>query len=215
MSVMRLMANNERRTVRLVHHPFEQLTSRQLRGYFWFFLAATIVLTIILGAIGAPLGSVKTSKGGGCDIVSFEIAGSVEGAKAIVDAWNAHDLMDRAKWNTWLDYLYLICYPNALALGIAGLLVRPMSNVWRTLGRSLAWLQWLVLGSDASENIGLLHSMYGTVAAPWPQIARASAIVKFGFLAAGLLYLIATFLWQKCADSRVLMAGFRRVRGSR
>ena len=177
-------------------HPFERLTSEQLVRCFYFLLAATLVLAVVLGFIGGPLGTVKTAKGNACDIVSFEFAGTVDQAQAIINAWNAYGIVDRAKWNTWLDYLFLLSYPNLIALGIVGLLARPMTDGWRTVGRLLAWAQWVVLVSDATENFALLRILYGTIVAPWPQVAYVCAAVKFGFLFEGIVFLLAVFLWR-------------------
>ncbi|MCX5759516.1 MAG: hypothetical protein NTU83_13630, partial [Candidatus Hydrogenedentes bacterium] len=149
------------------------MTSAQFVRCFCFLLAATIVVAVVLGVIGAPLGTVTTAKGRACDIVSFEFAGTVEHAQSIIDAWNAYGIVGRAKLNTWFDCLFLLSYPNLIALGIVGMLAPPMTDGWRTVGRLLAWAQWLVLASDATENVALLRILYGTVAAPWPQVAYA------------------------------------------
>lgn len=156
-----------------------------------------MLLAALLSIIGAPLGHVQTVAGGKCDIVSFEIAGTVERASAIAGAWNAHGLLYRARWNTWLDYLFLLCYPNLVAMGITGLLGGPMTPGWRLAGRVLAWMQWVVLASDAVENAAILRMLYGTVAWPLPQAAFSAAIVKFGLLLAGILFLGITFFRQR------------------
>lgn len=177
-------------------HPFERLSTVPFIRFFCLALAATIVLAVVLGAIGAPLGMVKTLKGGSCDIVSFEFAGTVEHAYAIVDAWNAYGLLNRARWNTWLDYLFLLSYPNLVALAIIGLMGSPLKDGWQMVGRLLAWAQWLVLASDAIENVALLRTLYGSVTTPWPQTAYVCAAIKFGFLFEGLLFVVVVFSWR-------------------
>jgi hypothetical protein len=157
-------------------------------------------------ALGGPLQESRTAKGHRSDIVSFEIAGTPECSGAIMDSWRERGVVAFAKWGTWLDYLFLLCYPNLTALGITGLLSLPMSNAWRSVGRGLAWSQWLVLVSDATENAALLRILYGTATAPWPQMALVCATIKFGFLAAGLAYLLLTFI-----RTRPLLLGRRRT----
>ena len=175
-------------------HPFETLTPGRFRICFWLLLAATLVLLAVESMLGIPLQKSRTAKGPRYDIVSFELAGTPERSGEIVDAWRAHGVVPFAKWNTWLDYLFLLCYPNLAALGIAAFLSRPMSNAWRSLGRGLAWSQWLVLVCDATENVALLRILYGTATTPWPQMALVCATIKFGFLAAALAYLLLTFI---------------------
>ena len=175
-------------------HPFETLTPGRFRMCFWPLLGATLVLLAVESVLGIPLQESRAGKGPRCDIVSFELAGTPERSGGIVDSWRAHSVLSFAKWNTWLDYLFLLCYPNLAALGITALLSLPMSNVWRSIGRGLAWAQWLVLVCDATENVALLRILYGTATAPWPQMAFACATIKFGFLAAGLAYLLLTFI---------------------
>jgi len=175
-------------------HPFEKLTQARFRFWFWLLCAATLTLLVVLSILGAPLQRSRTANGGACDIVSFELAGTVERAGAIVDAWQGGGVLASAKWNTWLDYLFLACYPNLAALAICGILRRPMSKSLARLGRGLAWAQWLVMASDAVENVGLLHTIYSGANWPWPQVAFGCACVKFGLLLAGLLYLPAALL---------------------
>lgn len=88
----------------------------------------------------------------------------------------------------------LLSPPHAGALGLIILITRPLSGFWQRLGRRLAWAQWVVLASDAVENTALLHILCKGVAVPWPQLALICAVVKFTFLALGLLGLVVIFL---------------------
>ncbi|HPO12222.1 MAG TPA: hypothetical protein PLI09_02155 [Candidatus Hydrogenedentes bacterium] len=177
-----------------MQHPFEKCSAQRARRWFLRLLAGTAVLMALLTVVGMPLGKIHTASGGRCDIVSYEIAGTVDRSGAIVTAWKENGVLPYAKWNTWLDYLFLICYPNAVALGLIILIARPMSGFWQGLGRILAWAQWLVLASDALENAALLHILYRGVSVPWPQLALICASVKFTLLAGGLLGLLILFL---------------------
>jgi hypothetical protein len=53
------------------------------------------------------------------------------------------------------------------ALGIAWLWGYPLSTTRQSIGRVLAWAQWLVLASDTTENVALLQIFYGTAKTPW------------------------------------------------
>ncbi len=159
-------------------------------------------MLVVLSVLGAPLQKCRTVKGGACDIVSFELAGTPSRSGEIVDAWKAHGVIPFAKWNAWLDYLFLICYPNCVALGIVWMLGFPLSTTWQSIGRVLAWAQWLVLASDAAENVALLQILYGTAKSPWPQMSFICAVIKFGFLGAGLAYLLITFIRTRRMEER-------------
>lgn len=181
-------------TMMIPAHPFETLTRPQFRFWFWGACVATLALLIVLSVLGAPLQRSRTANGGACDIVSFELAGTVGRAGAIVGAWESAGVLASAKWNTWLDYAFMGCYPNLAAFAICWVLRRPLPASWLNIGRALAWAQWIVMAADAVENIGLLHTLYFGASAPWPQLALGCASVKFGLLLAGLLYLPAVLL---------------------
>jgi len=178
-------------------HPFEFLSPKRLRGLFWLFLGATLALLAVESLLGAPLQKCRTSTGTACDIVSFELAGTEARSGAIVSAWNAGGVMHFAKWNTWLDYIFMACYPNCVALGIVILLGFPLPAAWRGAGRALAWAQWLVWASDALENVGLLKILHGAAQTPWPEMAFGCAVVKFTFFGAGLAYLFIAFVYTR------------------
>ena len=177
-----------------MRHPFESLSSRQYRFVFRLLLVLTLLMLVLLSVLGIPLQRCRTAEGHACDIVSFELARTPARSEAIVEAWKAQGVLHFAKWNTWLDYVFMVCYAYWLALGIAGLLRYPLLAVWIIPGRVLAWAQWLVLMADAIENAALLRILYGVARTPWPQIAFACAVVKFSLLGLGLVYLAAAFV---------------------
>ena len=57
-----------------------------------------------------------------------------------------------------------------------------------TLGIVLAWGLWLAAVLDAKENLALIIILFNGPADPWPLLAQACAIAKFGLIIAGLLY---------------------------
>jgi hypothetical protein len=156
--------------------------------------AATLAMLLVETALGVPLQKCHTATGKSCDIISFELAGTPSCSGAIVASWREHACIPLAKWNTWLDYLFMICYSNCVALGIVCLLGFPLSSAWKSAGRVLAWAQWIVLASDATENIALLQILYGTARTPWPQVSFVCAVIKFVLLTVGLVYLLTTFV---------------------
>ncbi len=178
-------------------HPFENMSQQRFRLSFRVFLGITVVMLIILSLLGVPLQQCRTVSGGKCDIVSFELARTPAYSGAIVDAWRQHEVLQYAKWNTWLDYLFMVGYSNSVALGLLWLLQFPFPPRWKNRIRLLAWAQWLVLTADALENAALLRILYSTAISPWPQAAFVCALIKFGLLGAGVVCLAIGFWYRK------------------
>jgi hypothetical protein len=63
----------------------------------------------------------------------------------------------------------------------------------------LAWGQWLAAIFDAVENLALTILLFGTLAMPWPQIARLYALLKFGLIFFGILYAFYGFAASRVA----------------
>jgi len=122
-------------------------------------------------------------------IVSFELAGSASQAHRIIDSWDEAARI-RAGFIQGLDYVFLIAYP--LTIGFACLwaagVIRGRRWPLASVGILLAWGQLLAGLLDAVENAALVIMLFGTIVAPWPQIAYWCAAVKFALLFAGLIY---------------------------
>ncbi len=76
------------------------------------------------------------------------------------------------------------------------------SRQWRTTGLLLAWGLWAEALFDAVENVALTVVLFGTVVAPYPQIAQVCAILKFGLICLGLVFAAAAavaYLVKKAA----------------
>jgi len=161
-------------------HPLNAIPSGKRARVFVPLLIATLVITFLFRFIGPARPS----------IVDFELAGSVPKAQAIIDAWNENDRI-RAGFSLGFDYLYMPVYSTTIALACvmaAGVLKR---TAWHSIGLLLAWGLWIAAVSDATENLALFTELLGNNVAPWPQIAQVCALIKFGLILAGLLYVIA------------------------
>jgi hypothetical protein len=160
-------------------HPLAAIPSDKRTRVFVPLLIATLVITFLFRFIGPAQPT----------IVDFELAGSVDKAQAIIDAWNQTDRI-RAGFSLGFDYLYLPVYSTTIALACilaAGVLQR---KAWRTIGLLLAWGLWIAAISDAAENLALFTILLGNNAVPYPQVAQICAAIKFGLILAGLLYVI-------------------------
>jgi hypothetical protein len=146
---------------------------------------ATLIITFLFRFIGPAQPT----------IVDFELAGSVPKAQAIIDAWDENDRI-RAGFSLGFDYLYMPVYSTTIALACvmaAGVWKRA---TWRTIGLLLAWGLWIAAVSDATENLALFSELLGNNVAPWPQVAQLCAMVKFGLILLGLLYVVVgVILW--------------------
>ncbi|WP_437931473.1 hypothetical protein WMF37_20185 [Sorangium sp. So ce291] len=122
-------------------------------------------------------------------IVSFELAGTRERVRRILDSWD-EDARVSAAFSVGIDYLIIIAYANGLALdcvmGADALKKRGLPGAG--LGAPLAWGQWLAGLLDATENGALLGILRGSDQALWPALARGCAQVKFCLVGAGVAY---------------------------
>ncbi len=161
-------------------HPLAASPSGKRARVFVPLLIATLVITFLFRFIGPAQPT----------IVDFELAGSVQKAQAIIDAWNENDRI-RAGFSLGFDYLYMPVYSTTIALACvmaAGVLKR---RAWRRIGLLLAWGLWVAAVSDATENLALYTELLVNNVAPWPQIAQICATIKFGLILLGLLYAAA------------------------
>jgi hypothetical protein len=151
------------------------------------FFGSTMAIMAALTISGAPLQTAAAPTG----IVSYELAGDVPAAQAMLDSWD-----DVAKiyagFNLGLDYLFMVLYSTTIAMAILWLADSLKLQGWAlSLAAWLAWGQWLGAALDAVENGALFFMLVGEAAAPWPQVAYWSAAVKFALLGLGLLYVLA------------------------
>lgn len=167
-------------------YPFASLAPQPLRKLFYISLAATLVITIVINVVGEPLVTTLAPYG----IVSFELAGTPERAKAIIESWDEQARLFAA-FSLGFDYLYMLAYSMAIGLGCvsAAQAIRSMRWPLTALGIPLAWGMWLAALFDAVENLSLsLILLAGASSSIWPAVARLCALLKFGLLFLGLVY---------------------------
>lgn len=168
-----------------MQHPLESIASERRKKYFWPLLAATLVVMALMNAVGAPLVTSSAPYG----IVSYELAGSVSAAEAILASWD-QDARLGAAFSLGFDYLFMLVYSTTIALACvwAADVVRGRGWPLASLGRPLAWGQWLAACLDALENLALAVILFGSPVSPWPGIARWSAVLKFALIFLGMMY---------------------------
>lgn len=181
-------------------HPFQRLSHAAQKRALPPLIVATLALTAALQLIGRPLQTTAAPLG----IVSFELAGTLAAAQAMIASWDS-SAQQHAAFSLGLDYLYMPLYAVTIALAC----VRTAAASLRTSRRAaalcilLAWGLGLAALLDAVENAALWQVLQGSTAAAWPAVAHWCAAVKFVWVIAGLLYAGAAavvYLFRKARE---------------
>jgi len=167
-----------------MNHPLNILGTRKGIVLSVLFII-TLAMMVIMNMVGAPLINETAPLG----IISYEFAGDVPTAQAIIDSWDTNARMS-ASLSLGLDYLFLVVYSTTIALGClwSGELLKRMNWPLGGLATILAWLLWLAALMDAVENYALIRMLFGSVVSPLPAVAVICAGIKFGLIFAGLVY---------------------------
>lgn len=162
-------------------HPFTWLPPERHKAAFILFLILALTVMAVMQLLGAPLVTAVAPGG----IVSFELAGSLSSAQAMIASWDGRAQI-YAGLGLGFDYLFMLAYAGAIGLGCV-LVARRLAT---RLGHALAWGVLLAALLDVVENIALIQLLLGQTAVFWPVLARWCAIPKFALVAAGLLYVL-------------------------
>ncbi|UCH50960.1 MAG: hypothetical protein JSV54_08140 [Chloroflexota bacterium] len=160
-----------------MRHPLEAIPHGKRLVVFLVLLAVFLIITIGFRFIGPAEPN----------ILDFELAGTNDRATQIINAWDMQDRI-RAGFNLGFDYLYMPVYSTLIALACVWGASVMASRKWRTTGLLLGWGLWAAALFDAVENVALIVILFGTVAAPYPQMAQVCAILKFGLIVLGLVF---------------------------
>lgn len=173
----------------MLRDPFAALSPASRRAVTLAAMGSTLVLTAVLGRLDVQLRTPPAPYG----IVSFELAGSIGRAAAILDSWNTTARLHAALIQG-IDYLYLLAYSTTLA-ALCSWASRRRDGAWRALGTALLWGQWGAACCDAVENFALIRLLLGSVWEGWPKIAFVFAAAKFALVASANVYaLVGVFL---------------------
>ena len=163
------------------------------------FAAATAVVMLAMGLIDRPLRTPAAPHG----IVSFELAGDVPTAQAMLDSWNPR-ARAAAGVSLGLDYLFLVLYSTTLALACRRVAERfaARGSALAEVGRALAWGQWIAAACDGIENFALIRMLLDGAHTPWPAVAWWFAATKFALLGLGLAYLLNGMTLMRASAAR-------------
>lgn len=156
-------------------------------GPFGMLVLATVFVFTALQVVNWPLRDAAVAPVG---IISFQFAGTVPQAQAMLDLWASRGVLPHAAFSTGLDCLFPVLYGTALAFACfwAAVQWEWRSPALARLMRLLAWGQWLAGGLDLVENTAqAVMILSGQAAAPLPELIWWCAGSKFALVGAGLL----------------------------
>ena len=167
--------------------PFNWIATEKQKAAFITLAILTIGVMAYLQIIGGPL--VTDAAPGG--IVSYEFAGDIPTARAILESWGAAGQV-YAGLSLGLDFLFLFAYAGSIGLGcvLAARKLAPQGGLVYRIGIWLAWGLPLAAFLDYLENYALIRLLLGSELALWASLAYWCAIPKFALVGAGLLFVI-------------------------
>jgi len=192
-----------------MHHPLEAVPQEYRKRFFITFLFLTLILFAVFRILDKPLRTSAAPNG----IVSFELAGKVEQARAITDEWKSLSLLlssvagqpnsdvvnipyTFAAFGLGIDYLFMPIYAFALAFGT--LLAADGHSGWvRSLGAIAGYGAFAAALFDAIENYALFQILLNRIYSPFPELAYYCASIKFGLLAFGIVFALLGGLWPR------------------
>ena len=128
---------------------------------------------------------------GGPGIIPFELAGSTERAREILDTWGPQG-QAAARKSLALDYLFPPTYATLQALACdatADELTKRDRRLLAAAGPMIGWAQLAAAGFDYAENSALLLVLAGRDRRA-PRVARRAALVKFALISLGQTYIL-------------------------
>lgn len=131
----------------------------------------------------------RMQRAGGAGIIPFELAGTPERSRRIMERWGPEG-RSAARKSLLLDYPYLVTYTGLQLIGCAAAseaLRRRGATALAEAGRVIGPAQVAAGVSDAVENTALLGVLAGR-GEHLPALARSAARVKFALLALGWIY---------------------------
>lgn len=168
------------------------------KSTFYFLVTGTVIMMVLMFITGKDLNTAATPLG----IIDLELARSDAAVQHILNAWSKEvseeeGLIDTARINTFLDFIFLIFYSLLLYVCCKQLAALfPSRKSLRTLlnlGATLALLSGLL---DVVENMGMLMSLYQFSGSYTAAITAGAAYLKWLMVASTLLVIIFALLFK-------------------
>ena len=151
------------------------------------FLAVTSLLLAVLQRQGATLVNDEAPYG----IVSLELAGDADKARAIAAAWETEGKTATAIRNIRLDFLLIPFYSILLYMACGSLATYKTSRHER-IGTWIAFACLLAGIFDVFENLTMTATLRGHIGAVGAAATSLLATAKFAILGTAILYILAT-----------------------
>jgi hypothetical protein len=180
-------------------HPFQRVTPYQRKILFIFLVSTTILLMLALNILGVSLRTNVAPAG----IISYELAGSVDRSRSIIESWDSKQRI-LAGFHLGLDFLFIFIYPSAIAFCLVWISdTIESSQIVLNLLIIVAWLMFLAVLLDFLENCLLLIMLLNGPTPTWTFIARWSAILKFGIVIVGLTSILLGLIVSRIRIDRL------------
>jgi hypothetical protein len=142
-------------------------------------------IMLIFAWSGHPLQTEPAPDG----IVSFQTAGTLEKAQAILLSWD-NNARQVAAFGLGFDYLFMPVYAITLSLACLATAdtLKQVGRRYSSLSVWLARAAFLAAGLDAIENLALVIMLLTQPANPWPLVSMVCANLKFVLLFLVLIY---------------------------
>src|SRR5260370_31501037 len=135
----------------------EWLSTGQKKRAFIIFAVLAVIIQYFWNVLDHPLRTAAAPKG----VLSFEVAGTMERAQAILTSWGHYGQVSAAA-NTGLDCLFLVVYAGTIALGCALVVEAFAGWSWFAIvGLLLIWAQLAAAVLDSVENYSMIRLMLG------------------------------------------------------
>lgn len=147
---------------------------------FIVLLPLTLFAMYIEQVTGVPLKTDAAPSG----IISFEFAGTLAAAQAMVKSWGQLGQV-YAGLNLGFDFVYILTYVICIGLGCV---IVARGGFLSPVGSILAWAMFAAGLFDCIENYFLIQILLGLGQESSAALAQWCAICKFAIVGAGLAY---------------------------
>ena len=153
-----------------------------------FFLIGSLLMIYVMVKTGAPLKTLATPNG----ILDLEFAYNTEKTAIVTNAWaitGPVDIIAAAKFNTWLDFIFLFFYSIFLFL-TSKKIYRSFSGKFGQAGKTIAKGALLAGMLDIIENAGMLTTLSGNGSGLISFMTSFCSVIKWTLAIMAVLYVL-------------------------
>jgi ABC-type transport system involved in cytochrome c biogenesis permease subunit len=170
----------------MFHSPFEKIKKATEKKITFSLFYILIISLIVMRYFDRFLVNEISPYG----IVSFELAGTLDNAVAIINSWSELS-RTYAGLSLGYDFLFLLIYTLFISLMIHKLNQRLwFKKPFYRIGELLIWSMFLTAIFDTVENVSLIKLLVGARQQFWVSVAYCFAIAKFLLIIISILYII-------------------------